>query len=148
MDFLHASDPVTGEFFGFSVFPDSPWQAAHEAEGHTVIQSPIKPEPRTHFNYLGGVLTPKIEVLLVTDKAEIAADGVAEAVVAVAVAGKEKPANIDLLVAGTVETLNLTNGHGVLAPITAETPCSVEVAILDTITYWGGPVEIKAVEHG
>ena len=52
--------------------------------------------PETYNHYKGGVLTPKVAVTITPDKAEIAADGSDQAVVAVAVAGESPPANIDI----------------------------------------------------
>jgi DNA/RNA endonuclease YhcR with UshA esterase domain len=146
MNHKHAYDAATGDLRGVCAGPSPSQVSAWEAQGLTVIDGPAL--DRNLYNYLGGDLTAKIEVSLTPDVSSIDADGVDQAVVAVSVAGEEPPASIELLVAGTAETVNLTNGQGTLDPISAETPCTVQVALADTITYRGEPVEIEAVEHG
>ena len=142
----HAYDPTTGNFAGICTSPSPGQVAAWQALGLTVVEGPSV--SIAAHNYLGDELTAKVEVSLTPDQTSIDADGVDQAVVTISVAGETPPASIDLLVAGSLETLNLTSGQGALDPITAETPCTVEVAISDTITYRGEPVEIEAIDHG
>ncbi len=142
----HAYDPNSGAFNGICISPSPAQVAAWEAQGLTVVDGP--PLDRELYNYLGGALSTKVEVTLSPDQTNIEADGVDEALVTVSVAGEAPPASIELLVAGTAETVTLTNGEGHLTPISAETPCTVEVTLSDTITYRGEPVEIEAKDNG
>ena len=144
---IHGYNPTTGEFTDQADYPSPIIAAQWEAAGRVLVEYSGLDINRANYNYKGGVLTLKIEVSITVDKASIDADGVDQAVVTVSVAGEEPPASIDLLVAGTLETVNLTGGQGALDPITAETPCTVQVELADTITYRGEPVEIEAVDN-
>lgn len=141
-------DPSTGKIHGsFRAEGNEHLRGEYLAVGQGVLGSEEAIDAGL-YHAKGAVLTQKTEVELTVDKAEISADGVDQAVVTVSVTGEEPPASIDLLVAGSLETLNMSGGQGALDPITAETPCTVQVALVDTITYRGQPVEIEAVEHG
>lgn len=158
MPYQHAYDPASGELKGIcAAFPagaehstptqEEAWQAA----GWTVAPGPSMDAagqpvgPQTH-NYLGGALTAKRAVTLTPDKTQIIADGADQATVSMAVAGQDPPASLGLLVGDLTESVELVDGQGQLDPISAQTPCLLEVGLADTITYRTQPVQIEAVE--
>gem|GEM_PF-1382333 len=157
MAYQHAYDSASGELKGVcAAFPagaehsaptqEEAWQAA----GWTVAPGPStdaagQPVGPDSHNYLGGALAAKRAVTLTPDKTQIVADGADQAVVAVAVAGADPPASLTLLVNGAQEAVALSGGAGALAPIVAQTPCTIAVSLLDSITYRAAPVVIQAV---
>jgi hypothetical protein len=148
MEFLHVYSPGTGEFFGFSPAPDQQQKDVWEADGFSVVTSPQKPEPIENYNYKGGVPTPKVAVTLTPDKAEIAADGEDQAVVAVQVAGESPPASIEIEVDGVPAEVALTGGQGQVPPITSPVEHVFTVRAADQITYQdGGGCTVAAVEQ-
>ena len=130
---LHAYDPASGEFIqAFDGGAEE--QARLQAAGLTVVEGGEGPGPKTH-NYLGGVLTPKVIVSLIPDKAVIAADGLDQALVAVAVAGESPPESIVIEVDGVAAEVALTDGLGQLPPITSPAAHVFTVRAADQITY-------------
>ena len=142
---LHAYNPATGEFIqAFDGGAEE--QARLQAAGLTVVEGGKGPGPKTH-NYLGGVLTPKIAVAFTPDKAVIAADGLDQALVAVAVAGGDPPESIVIEVDGVAAEVALTNGQGQLPPITSPAAHVFTVRVADQIAYQdNGGCTVTAVE--
>lgn len=78
-------------------------------------------------------------VTITSDNGTIAAGGdpLEEAVVSITVSGVDPlPATIDVAVNELVDSVALTAGSGALDPITAETPCTIEVTVADQDAYW------------
>ena len=131
----HAYNLVTGEFTDRAAIYNDTWTDRMEALGLTVVQHEGLEGDREDYNYLGGVLTLKIAVSLIPDKAEIAADGEDQAVVAVQVGGQSPPASIDIEVDRVSSTVTLTDGVGSVPPITSPIEHAFEVRVSDPITY-------------
>lgn len=112
-----------------------------EIDGQTMTV-PIGPANRHHraieqWRARGGVVTLIPSAVLSADKFTIAADGIDQAVVSVAVAGADPlPASIDIEVGGLVESVALAGGAGQLPPITAETAGDIQVRAADPDAYF------------
>lgn len=138
-----AYDPLTGEIRGVCLTP--PQVLAWQAQGLTAIDGPEEAGLDTH-RVAEGQVVAKVEVELSPDQSQIVADGQDQAVVAVTVLGQDPPSSLELTVGSQSETVALVGGVGALSPISAVTPCTVLVAVADSITYRCEPVSIMAVE--
>ncbi|MBU1156849.1 MAG: hypothetical protein KJ921_13415 [Proteobacteria bacterium] len=138
-----AYDPLTGEIRGVCLTP--PQVMAWQAQGLAATDGPEEAGLDTH-RVVGGQAVAKAVVELTPDKSEITADGEDQAVVAVTVLGEEPPDSLEVGVGSQSESVALVGGVGALSPISAVTPCTVLVAVADSITYRCEPVSITAVE--
>lgn len=138
-----AHDPLTGEIRGICLTP--PQVMAWQAQGLSAIDGPDETSLDIH-RVVDGQIVAKVEVELTPDKSQIVADGVDQAVVAVTVFGQDPPASLEVTVGNQSETVALVGGAGALSPISALTPCTLLVAVADSITYRCDPVNIAAVE--
>ncbi|MBU1274084.1 MAG: hypothetical protein KJ720_01785 [Proteobacteria bacterium] len=138
-----AYDPLTGEIRGICLAP--PQVMAWQAQGLNAIDGPDETNLDTH-RVAEGQVVAKTVVELTPDKSEIIADGVDQAVVAVTVLGQDPPASLEIMVGNQSETVALAGGAGALSPVSALTPCTLQVAVADSITYRCDPVNIVAVE--
>lgn len=129
---LHANDPATGEIkqiWGGGIDE----QNRLEVKGYIVVEGPNV--SASSHNYLRGELAPKIPVSLISNKPIFSADGADEIVVVVTVAAEDPPASIEVLVADTVQMVELTAGVGQTLPITAPYPTTIEVRVADPVAY-------------
>ncbi|MFH2127652.1 MAG: hypothetical protein ABIK12_14140 [Pseudomonadota bacterium] len=127
-----AYDLATGEIKGVCLTP--PQVMAWQVQGFAAVDGADEVDLATH-RVVEGQVVAKTVVELITDKAEITADGLDQAVVAVTVAAAEPPASIEVLVAGAVQVVELTSGAGQLPPITAPFTTTIEVRVADQLTY-------------
>ncbi|MFH2125101.1 MAG: hypothetical protein ABIK12_01200, partial [Pseudomonadota bacterium] len=91
-----AFDPLTGEIKGICL--TQPQVMAWQQQGLDITDGADEVGLDTH-RVVEGQVVAKTVVELIPDKAEITADGLDQAVVAVTVAAEEPPASIELLVA-------------------------------------------------
>ncbi|MFH2125525.1 MAG: hypothetical protein ABIK12_03360 [Pseudomonadota bacterium] len=127
-----AFDPLTGEIKGICL--TQPQVMAWQQQGLDITDGADEVGLDTH-RVVAGQVVAKTVVELIPDKAEITADGLDQAVVAVTVAAEEPPASIELLVAGAAQVVELTAGAGQLPPITTPFTTTIEVRVADQLAY-------------
>ena len=113
----------------------------------TLVSVPPTLIPKDMLTYSGDEVVYPPVVELSSNNESITADGTDEATVTVTVSGADPlPASIEVDINGLVETVALTNGVGALDPISAESPCDIDITAVDQDTYWdGGGLVVGAV---